>query len=84
MLKATVGIYGVIACFIIILPLLVELLLWRLMLNITSSVSDLFSLSGISVILRSVDTVMSVLTGIILLTGAIFIISLTVVVGVTK
>ena len=83
-LKATVGIYGVIACFIIILPLLVELLLWRLMLNITSSVSDLFSLSGISVILRSVDTVMSVLTGIILLTGAIFIISLTVVVGVTK
>ena len=64
--------------------ILIEMLIWRFMLNITSAVSDLFSASGISAILRSVDTVLSVLIGIILLIGAVFIISLTVVVNVTK
>lgn len=83
-LKTGIGLYGVIACALIFLPLIVEMLLWRLMLNITSAVSDLFSGSGISAILRSVDTVLSVLIGIILLIGAVFIISLTVVVNVTK
>ncbi len=83
-LKAGIGIYGVIACFLIFLPLLVELILWRIMLNITASVSDLFSTTEISGILRSVDTVISLLTGVILLIGALFIISLTVVVGASK
>lgn len=84
MLKAGIGVYGVIALAVIFLPLLAELLIWRVMLNLTSTVSDLFALSEISAILRSVDTVMSVLTGIILLIGAVFIISLTVVVGAAK
>lgn len=83
-LKTGIGVYGVIACFMIFLPLLAELLLWRIMLNITAAVSDLFSLGSISGILRSVDTVMSVLIGIILLIGAVFIISLTVVVSAVK
>lgn len=83
-LKTGIGLYGVIACALIFLPLLIEMLIWRFMLNITSAVSDLFSASGISAILRSVDTVLSVLIGIILLIGAVFIISLTVVVNVTK
>ena len=84
LLKAGVGVYGIIACAVIFIPLLCELLMWRIMLNITSAVSDLFNLPEISVILKSVDTVMSVLTGIILLVGAVFIISLTVVVGAVK
>lgn len=83
-LKTGIGLYGVIACALIFLPLLIEMLLWRLMLNVTSAISDLFSISSISGILRSVDTVLSVLIGIILLIGAVFIISLTVVVNVTK
>ena len=83
-LKTGIGLYGVIATALIFLPLLIEMLLWRLMLNITAAVSDLFSTTNISGILRSVDTVLSVLIGIILLIGAVFIISLTVVVNVTK
>ena len=84
LLKAGIGIWGVIACAAIFLPLLAELILWRIMLHITSAVADLFSISEISVILRSIDNVMSVLSGIILLIGAVFIISLTVVVGAAK
>lgn len=79
MLKSTVGVYGVIACCAIFLPLLAELLIWRVILTVIASVSDLFSLSQISALLRCVDTVMSVITGIILLTCTMFIISLAVV-----
>ena len=84
MLKSTVGVYGVIACGAIFLPLLAELLIWRVILIITASISDLFSLSSISALLRSVDTVMSVITGIILLTCAMFILSITVVITASR
>ena len=79
MLKTTVGIYGVIACAAVFLPILAELVLWRITFNITSTVSDLMSVPKISLVLRSADTVLSVLIGIILLTAAMFIISLGVV-----
>lgn len=81
-LKTTVGIYGVIACAVLFLPLLTELLLWRISFNLTAVISELLSVSKITVILRSADTVFSVLIGIILLTAALFIISLGVVLSV--
>ena len=83
-LKASVGIYGVIACAVIFLPLLAELFLWRLVLMVISSVSGLFSLGKISSVIKGVDSVMAVLIGIILLTLAVFIISLTIVIGAAK
>ncbi len=81
-LKTTVGIYGVIACAVLFLPLLAELLLWRISFNLTATISELLSVPKITVILRSADTVFSVLIGIILLTAALFIISLGVVLNV--
>lgn len=84
MLKTTVGIYGVIACAVIFLPLLAELCLWRLTFNITSVISDLLSVPKISGILKSADTVIAVLIGIILLSAAMFIISLSVVLASGK
>lgn len=84
LLKSSVGIYGVVACVVIFLPLLIELFLWRVGLNITSAVSDLFSVGKISALLRSVDSVISVLMGIVLLTLAMFVISLAVVITMGK
>ncbi len=78
-LKTTVGIYGVIACAVLFLPLVAELLMWRICFNLTSVISELLSVGKITVILKSADTVFSVLIGIILLTAALFIISLGVV-----
>ena len=83
-LKAGVGIYGVIACFIIFLPLLAELLIWRAVLGLNAVFADLLGIGEISSVIRSVDNVMSVLVGLLLLIGAVFIISLTVVVGAVK
>lgn len=84
LLKSSIGVYGIIGCCAIFLPLVIELLLWRVILVVCGGVSDLFSLSKISELLRSVDTVMSVIMGIILLTCAMFVISLSVVVMAGK
>ena len=83
-LRASVGIYGVIACAVIFLPLLAELFLWRIALVALGSVSSLFSLGRLSSVFKGVDSVMSVLIGVILLILAVFIISLTLVVGAAK
>ncbi len=83
-LKSSVGVYGVIACVAIFLPLVAELFIWRIILMLNSVVSDLFSLPKISGLLRSVDTVISVIIGIILLTAAMFVISLSIVISAGK
>ncbi len=83
-LKTSVAIYGVVACCVIFLPLLIELVLWRLSLNITALVSDVLSCENIGRLLRSIDIAVSVLCGIILLSMALFVISLSVVVSVGK
>ena len=84
MLKTTVAIYGVVVCCVIFLPILADLLLWRFMLNITGFTAEILSVNTVAELLHSVDTAISVLCGIILLTCAMFIISLAVVVSVGK
>lgn len=84
MLKTTVAIYGVVACCLIFLPILIDLLLWRLILNITGFVAEFLSAERVSLLLRSSDTAIAVLCGIILLTCAMFVISLSVVMSVGK
>ncbi|MBQ2285753.1 MAG: hypothetical protein II252_00350 [Clostridia bacterium] len=84
LLKSSVGIYGAVACAAVILPLVAELLIWRAVLTVTSAAAELFSLSVISGILKAVDSVMSVLIGILLITGAMFVISLAIVVTAGK
>lgn len=84
LLKSSIAIYGAVACILIFLPLLFELLLWRIILNLNSSIANIFSLSKLSSLLKSIDNVMSVLISVILLTGAIFVISLSVIVTLGK
>lgn len=84
MLKTTVAIYGVVACCVIFLPILITLLLWRITLNLTAFAADILMSVKTANLLRNVDTAISVLCGIILLTCAMFIISLTVVVSAGK
>lgn len=84
LLKSSVGIYGVIVCCLFFLPILCELLIWRLGLFFTVFIANIFSLSKLSGLLKSVDTVLSVLIGIILISCAMFIISLTLVINSGK
>lgn len=84
LLKASVGIYGVAACAFTLLPLIIELLLWRAVLKLTSAAAELFSLSEISSLLKAIDSMLSILIAVLLLIGAVFIISLAAVVSAGK
>ena len=84
LLRSSVGIYGVVAIIAIFAPLILELLLWRLSLLINITVSEIFSLSKISALLRAIDMMLSLLIGIILCVTVVFIISLTIVTSAGK
>ncbi len=81
LLRSSVGIYGVVALAATVLPIVLELVLWRLSLFVCSGVAQLFSLPKISGIIKAVDTMISLLLGIMLLISGMFIIALAVVIG---
>ena len=84
MLRSSVGIYAIVALAAILLPIVIEMLIWRIMMFFCVSVSAQFSLGGVTKLLKAVDMMLSVLVGMVLLVAAMFIISLTVVVGAVK
>lgn len=84
LLRSSVGIYGVFALAAMVLPIVLELVLWRLSLFVCTGVAELFELPKISGIIKAVDTMISLLLGIVLLVSGLFIISLAVVIGAGK
>lgn len=84
LLRSSVGIYGVVAIAFMLLPVVIELVLWRVMLMINISLGEIFSMPKITGILKAVDSMLSVLLGVVLIVGGMFIISLTVVVMAGK
>lgn len=84
LLRSSVGIYGVAALGFMLVPIIIELILWRCMLMLNISLSELFSLPKITGILRAADSMLSVLLGVVLLVGGMFIISLSVIVTAGK
>ena len=83
-LKTSVGIYGVVVLFVMLLPVLAELLAWRLMLCLSAGVCGIFSVDGASELLKAVDSMFAFLTGALLLVEATFIISLSVIIGAVR
>ena len=79
LLRSSVCVYGIIAVALIILPLITELLLWRVSANVCSSAADVLSQPKAAGMLKAVDSAVSFIIGIIILTFVLFIISLTVV-----
>lgn len=84
LLRSSVGIYGVAACAALLLPYIAELLLWRAALLVTCALAEIFSSPRIGSLLKTIDAVLSVLLGILLMVGAMFIISLATVVSFAK
>lgn len=84
LLRSSVGIYGAAVCILTFLPLAVELLMWRAVLLTASGVSKLFSLPELSGLLKAVDSMLSLISGIMFLVATLFIISLAVVVSAGK
>ncbi len=78
-LRSGVAIYAVIALFVMLLPCLADIVLWRLSLNISSGVASLFGNKKLTDVLKAIDSTLACLLGILVLCLAVFVISLTVV-----
>ena len=81
MLKSTVGIYGIIALAVILLPIILELCLWRIVMMLLNFASGMLGEGKTAALLKAIDAMLSLLIGIILLVGVGFIISLNIVVN---
>ncbi len=79
LLSSSAAMYVVVTIGITALPIVLELLLWRLTLFLTTAVSELFGIREGAALLKCTDHVLSTLLGIILFTASLFIISLAVV-----
>lgn len=78
-LSSSSSIYAVVAVALIFVPVIIELIMWRTSLLFCSSVAEIISQKKSAELLKSVDSCMSFILGIIILIAVLFIISLTVV-----
>ena len=78
-LGSSVAVYSIIALLLIALPIVIELILWRFTLGVTASLADMLNRVKAGSLLRSVDSAVSVILGIIVLSTVLFIISITIV-----
>lgn len=76
LLRSGVGIYAVVAIGILALPVIIQLVLWRFSMWVSSAVAETFGMKQIELLLRSVDFCLSVLLAAICFTTLLFIIAL--------
>ena len=79
LLSSSVLIYGVIAVALILLPILLKLIIWRVVLNVCSFSASTLALKTPADLLKSIDSVFAFLIGILILFLLLFLISLTIV-----
>lgn len=71
-----IGLYGVIAVCIIMLPIFTELILYRVVMSISAIAADMFGLSGISRLLKSAGETVSVMSSVMVCVFISFVVSL--------
>ncbi len=67
LLKTSVGAFGIIACGFIFLPVIIRGILWRLVLELCSVVSELFSAGAVSKLMKSLSGAVGMLISICIL-----------------
>ena len=77
-IKTSFGIFGAVIPAVMFLPVIAELLVWRLVLNISGGICGVFSLERTSKLFKAVDGMLAFLLGALLLVLATFIISLSI------
>ena len=81
LLKSSVGMFAVVAIAATVLPLVIEMLIWRLILFALDMVSEALGIDMKRDVLYAADSVMAVLIGVLLFVAALFIISLGIIAG---
>lgn len=81
LLKTSVLMFVAVAVAFTVLPLVIELLIWRLTLFVLDVAADILGVKAKTEILRAADCVLALLVGVLLFTATLFIISLAVISG---
>jgi len=83
-IRSSLGVYAIIILAVMVVPIIVEILLTKAMLSLSSIISNMFNLDAINTLIKSISDVLSVLLTIILFTFGLFVISLSVVITAGK
>lgn len=78
LLRSGGGVFGVVVLLTFLLPVLLEIVLWRLSVLIMVAVSGVVELPRVTALLQAVGEGIGLLLGIVLMGGAVFIVSLSV------
>lgn len=78
-LSSSVAVYGVFGLFLIVLPIIAELFLWRVSLGVSAALSEVLNQNKSASLLRSADSAIAVVLGVMILVAVLFIISVTLV-----
>lgn len=79
-LQSGVGIYGIFAVLFAVGPTAAQLILWKLGLWVSKTAADMLGVSAATKIAEAVDNTLSLLLGVILFVGALFIIALAIII----
>ncbi len=81
LLKSSVGMFAVVAIAATVLPLVIEMLIWRFMLFALDMIVEVLGIDMKKDVLYAADSVLAVLVGVLLFVAALFIISLGIIAG---
>ena len=81
LLKTSAVIFAAVVIFLTVLPITIEILIWRATVFILIATGEILGVGRCLEILRAADCVLSVLMGLLLFLGALFIISLAIISG---
>lgn len=79
LVRTTLGAFGIIITTVTFLPILLEILLWYFVMNLTTLLSEIFDIREVAGVTRSIGTTLGILMGILLCYCLLIIISLTLV-----
>ena len=76
LLGSNVAVYAILALCLLLLPVIIELLLWRLCMMVCAVCADILSLEKPAELLRSIDACVAFVMGVGILVGVLFSISI--------
>lgn len=84
LVKSTVGIFGIIVIAVITVPSMLQLLFWIFAMKLGAAAGEVFSLGGVSSLLKALSCAITLLNVVILFGAVLFIISLALLLSLKK
>ncbi len=79
LLKSTAGIYAIIVVIVGVLPIIIEILVYKLAFFLCSQVSSLYNITPVSKLLSSVESVLTITLALVVCVVVMFVFSITVI-----